>query len=73
MALDLAKQGKGKLEISNLGDYRYKGWEKWHFTLESKYGVKSTVHYVRDPKTGRLMDFKFKKFSHEKKGNFGAK
>lgn len=31
--------------------------------IKSKNGNDSVVHYVRDPKTGELMDFKFKKHS----------
>jgi filamentous hemagglutinin len=34
--------------------------EKWSYTEKSAAGLRSEVHYVRDPKTGQLMDFKFK-------------
>jgi len=35
------------------------GMEKWSYTEKSAAGLRSEVHYVRDPKTGQLMDFKF--------------
>jgi hypothetical protein len=63
MALDAAKQGEGKVIIKNLGDPRYKGMEKIEYKVKSANGRDSVVHYVRDPKTGKLMDFKFKKHS----------
>jgi hypothetical protein len=34
-----------------------------HYKTKSKNGNDSVVHYVKDPKTGKLMDFKFKKHS----------
>ncbi|MDA3798970.1 MAG: hypothetical protein PF692_07810 [Kiritimatiellae bacterium] len=52
--------GKGCTIIENLGDPKFKGMEKWSYTEKSALGLKSEVHYVRDPKTGTLMDFKFK-------------
>ena len=63
MVLDAAKQGKGKLIIKDLNDPKYKGMEKWEYKVKSETGKDSVVHYVRDPKTGELMDFKFKKHS----------
>ncbi|MEB0207261.1 hypothetical protein [Pseudomonas sp. CCC3.1] len=33
--------------------------------IKSKNGRDSVVHYVKDPKTGKLMDFKFKKHSND--------
>ena len=60
MVLDAAKQGKGIKIIDNLGDPEFKGMEKWSYTEKSAAGLRSDVHYVRDPKTGQLMDFKFK-------------
>jgi RHS repeat-associated protein len=59
MVLDAAKQGKGTKIIDNLGDPKFKGMEKWSYTEKSASGLRSEVHYVRDPKTGQLMDFKF--------------
>lgn len=58
-ALKNAQAGMGRKIIDNLSDPRFKGMEKWHYSFGPK-GSKSVVHYVRDPKTGRLMDFKFK-------------
>ncbi len=60
MVLDAAKQGKGTKIIDNLGDPQFKGMEKWSYSEKSAAGLRSEVHYVRDPKTGELMDFKFK-------------
>ena len=61
MVLDAAKEGKGTKIIENLGDPKFKGMEKWQYTETSTAGKTSTVHYVRDPKTGSLTDFKFTK------------
>lgn len=60
MVLDAAEQGKGQKIIDNLGDPQFKGMEKWSYGETSAQGLRSEVHYVRDPKTGQLMDFKFK-------------
>ena len=60
MVLDAAKQGKGTKIIDDLGDPKFKGMEKWSYSEKSASGLRSEVHYVRDPKTGELMDFKFK-------------
>lgn len=60
MVFDAAKQGKGQKIIDNLGDPQFKGMEKWSYGEKSAQGLRSEVHYVRDPKTGQLMDFKFK-------------
>jgi RHS repeat-associated protein len=60
MVMGAAKQGKGIRIIESLGDPKYKGMEKWMYGETSRSGLRSEVHYVRDPKTGRLMDFKFK-------------
>lgn len=54
-----AQQGMGRNLNLRLGDPRYQGWEKWHHSVGPK-GGKSVVHYLRDPKTGLLTDFKFK-------------
>ena len=59
MVLNAAKEGKGRRILENLGDPKYKGMEKWQYSEISESGSRSTVHYVRDPKTGQLMDFKF--------------
>lgn len=60
MVLDAAKQGKGVKIIDNLSDPKFKGMEKWSYTERSANGLRSEVHYVRNPTTGELMDFKFK-------------
>ena len=63
MALEAAKEGQGVVIIRSLNDARYKGMEKIEFKVKSTNGKDSVVHYVRDPKTQELMDFKFKKHS----------
>ncbi len=54
-----AQSGLGRNLNIRLGDPRYQGWEKWHYSVGPK-GGKSVVHYLRNPKTGFLTDFKFK-------------
>ncbi|WP_156962122.1 DUF637 domain-containing protein [Candidatus Paracaedibacter symbiosus] len=63
MALNAAKQGEGKKIIDSLNDPLYKGMEKWEFKVKSASGKDSVVHYVKNPQTGELLDFKFKKRS----------
>jgi hypothetical protein len=67
LALEAAKKGEGTQIIADnlkkLNDSRYKGMKKWEYKTKSKNGNDSVVHYVKDPKTGKLMDFKFKKHS----------
>ncbi|RWU03949.1 DUF6443 domain-containing protein [Pedobacter chitinilyticus] len=58
-ALAEAEAGMGRNLNLKLGDPRYQGWEKWHHSVGPK-GSKSVVHYLRDPQTGFLTDFKFK-------------
>lgn len=58
-ALAGANAGMGRKLPLTLGDPRYIGWEKWHFSLGQK-GSKSVVHYLRNPQTSFLTDFKFK-------------
>lgn len=60
MVLEAAKKGKGQRIIANLNDPEFKGMEKWSYSELSATGLRSEVHYVRDPNTGNLMDFKFK-------------
>jgi len=60
MVLDAARQGKGDKIMDNLSDPNFKGMEKWSYGETSATGLRSEVHYVRDPGTGKLMDFKFK-------------
>jgi hypothetical protein len=63
MALEAATKGAGRRIIKDLDDPRYSGMEKWEYKVKSANGRDSVVHYVRDPKTGKRMDFKFKKHS----------
>ena len=71
MTLDAARKGAGRKIIDNLGDEQFKGMEKWEYKVKSADGLDSVVHYVRDPKTGELMDFKFKKHSTDMPGDWG--
>ena len=48
------------MEDKKLGDARYKGMEKWEYKVKSNDGETTVIHYIRDPVTERLMDFKFK-------------
>lgn len=63
MVFNAAQKGAGNPIIKSLNDPRYKGMEKWEYRVKSSQGKDSVVHYVRDPQTGKLMDFKFKKHS----------
>ncbi|UII31979.1 hypothetical protein LVD17_27200 [Fulvivirga ulvae] len=58
-ALTEAQMGMGRNLNLTLKDPRYIGWEKWHHSVGPK-GGKSVVHYLRNPETGFLTDFKFK-------------
>ncbi|BCS88796.1 DUF637 domain-containing protein [Pseudodesulfovibrio sediminis] len=63
MALKAAMRGEGTPIVQGLNDSRYKGMWKMEYKVKSKAGRDSVVHYVLDPKTGKTMDFKFKKHS----------
>jgi len=63
MTLRAAKEGQGNVIIKNLSDPKFKGMEKMELKNKSGNGNDSVVHYVRDPRTGNLTDFKFKKHS----------
>jgi hypothetical protein len=63
MTLRAAQEGQGNVLIKSLNDPKFKGMEKWELKVKSANGNDSVVHYVRDPKTNQLMDFKFKKHS----------
>jgi hypothetical protein len=63
MVLEAAKAGKGDILIDDLGDPRFAGMEKMELRVKSAEGKDSVVHYVRNPRTGELLDFKFKKRS----------
>ena len=60
MVMDAAKNGAGKKLPIDLIDPRYRGMDKMSYGETSAAGVRSEVHYVRDPATGRTFDFKFK-------------
>ena len=63
LTLDEAKSGVGgnrKIIIESLHDKKFKGMQKWQYTHTTPGGENIEVHYVRDPNTGELMDFKFK-------------
>ncbi len=63
MALEAAKEGQGNVIVKSLNDPQFRGMEKIELKVKSAKGNDSVVHYVRDPKTGNRMDFKFKKHS----------
>jgi len=67
LTLEAAMKGSpdAQLIISNLNDPKFKGMEKWELKVKSTDGKDSVVHYVKNPKTGELMDFKFKKRSED--------
>ena len=60
MVLDAAKSGAGRPLNISLGDPRYAGMQKCSYGETSAAGFRSEVHYIRDPATGNLFDFKFK-------------
>ncbi|MFN0138457.1 MAG: RHS repeat domain-containing protein [Pyrinomonadaceae bacterium] len=60
MVLDAAKNGAGEPLRISLGDPRFSGMQKCSYSVKSEAGALSEVHYVRDPKTGNVFDFKFK-------------
>lgn len=59
LVLTEAQKGNGRRLELDLVDRKYLGMEKWQTSTRSKSGRTATVHFVRDPKTGELMDFKF--------------
>jgi hypothetical protein len=63
MVLEAAKRGEGRRIMGELGDVRFKDMEKFQLKVKSQAGRDTVVHYVRNPKTGELLDFKFKKRS----------
>ncbi len=60
LSMDEAKGGAGRKIMDNLGDPKFKGMEKWQHVHKHPDGTNTVIHYVRDPKTGQLLDFKFK-------------
>ena len=60
MALEEARGGAGQKIMDGLNDPAFKGMEKWQHVHVNSDGSKTVIHYVRDPRTGDLLDFKFK-------------
>ncbi|MCU1748385.1 RHS repeat domain-containing protein, partial [Pseudomonas sp. 6D_7.1_Bac1] len=71
MTLKAAQSGEGNVIIRNLSDPDFKGMEKMELKVKSVNGNDSVVHFVRDQKTGSLLDFKFKKHSVERMKPWG--
>ena len=63
MTLEAARRDAGVIIIKDLKDPRFKGMLKMELKIKSKNGNDTVVHYVKDPRTGKLADFKFKKHS----------
>lgn len=51
------------MEEEPLGDPRYRDMHKMQLITKSDSGKKSVIHYIENPETGEMMDFKFKKHS----------
>jgi hypothetical protein len=47
-----------------LKDPRFKGMYKMEYKVKSQQGKDSVIHYIKDQKTGKNFDFKFKKHSN---------
>jgi hypothetical protein len=60
LSMDEAKGGAGKKIIDSLSDPKFKGMEKWQHIRRNPDGTNTVIHFVRDPATGNLLDFKFK-------------
>ena len=58
--MDEAIGGSGKKIMDGLNDPNFKGMEKWQHVHRNPDGTNINIHYVRDPVTGKLLDFKFK-------------
>jgi len=65
MTLNAAQEGQGNVIIKNLSDPKFLGMNKIKLKVKSNEGNTTVVHYVKDPKTGKQMDYKFKKHSNE--------
>jgi hypothetical protein len=59
LALEEAMAGAGEPRMGGLSDPRFLGMQKWQHVHYNADGSKIVIHYVRDPKTGALMGFKF--------------
>lgn len=68
--MDAARRGEGTKIIDSLSDPAFKWMEKWDYKLKPTEGRNSVVHYIRDPATGVLADFKFKKRSTDTGGRY---
>lgn len=68
--MDAARRGDGTKIIDSLSDPAFKGMEKWDYKLKPMEGRNSVVHDIRDPATGVLADFKFKKRSTDTDGRY---
>ena len=60
LSMDEAMGGAGKKIMDGLNDPKFKGMEKWQHVHRNPDGTNTVIHYVRDPATGNLLDFKFK-------------
>ena len=61
MAMEQAKidpLSQGKVIIDELGDIRWKGWQKWQISYPTSDG-NITIHFNYDPIRGLFDDFKF--------------
>ena len=71
LVMESIKKGdaKGEVIISSdkINDTRYPNHDKMEYTVTSKDGKKTTVHYMVDKKTGEISDTKF--MNHGKDGN----
>ncbi|SMN17593.1 hypothetical protein CRYPA_893 [uncultured Candidatus Thioglobus sp.] len=66
LTLEAAKKGAGERIMKDipLKDPRFKEMYKMEYKVKSQQGKDSVIHYIRDPKTGKNFDFKFKKHSN---------
>ncbi len=65
--LEMAQNNQGvKTKMQKLDDPRFQGMDKMSISHKSLDGQRSEVHYVRDPQTGKLYDFKYKSHITEK-------
>jgi len=60
LSMDEAKGGAGRKIMDGLSDPKYGGMEKWQHVHRHPDGTNTVIHYVRNPATGKLTDFKLK-------------
>lgn len=65
VTLAAAQKDEWLIIIKGLNDPKYQGMYKMELKIKSKNGNDSVVHYVKNPETGEIMGFKFKKHSTE--------